>query len=87
MKLQKKPFFKDIEGILVFDKIQFGWIISSREFLPNNYTAYKNKIGLYYSRGENIALGNDVVLACLIQRLGKRRLDLLDKILKKMEDK
>lgn len=42
----KKSFFTDVDGIAVFDKVGFGWVINNREFLPNSYTRYKNKIGL-----------------------------------------
>jgi adenine-specific DNA-methyltransferase len=42
----KKHFFTDIDGILVFDKIKFQKFVSNKEFLPDSYTAFKNKIGL-----------------------------------------
>jgi len=58
----KKRFFTDIEGILVFDKTRFGWVISNREFFPDSYTRYKNKIGLVNSRDEYISTSKDVVL-------------------------
>src|SRR5690554_3607778 len=48
----KKRFFNDVDGIIVFDKIEFGWVINNREFLPDSYTRYKNKIGLVNSRSE-----------------------------------
>lgn len=57
----KSTFFKTVDGILVFDKQQFAWLIQSREFLPDSYTAYTNKIGL--TKGGNfISLMNDVTL-------------------------
>lgn len=58
----KKLFFTDVDGIAVFDKVGFGWVINNREFLPDSYTRYKNKIGLVNSRGEYIADSNDVEL-------------------------
>lgn len=58
----KKRFFTDVDGIAVFDKVGFGWGINNREFLPDSYTRYKNKIGLVNSRGEYIADSNDVEL-------------------------
>lgn len=58
----KAHFFKDIDGVLVFDSIKFGWIITSKEFLPNSYTKYKNKIGLIDNAGRNIAQNKDVCL-------------------------
>lgn len=42
----KKHFFTDIDGILVFDKIAFQRFVNNKSFLPDSYTAFKNKIGL-----------------------------------------
>lgn len=58
----RKRFFTDVDGIAVFDKIKFGWVINNREFLPDSYTRYKNKIGLANNKGELIASSNDVEL-------------------------
>ena len=58
----KKRFFADVEGVLVFDKVGFGWVINNRQFLPDSYTRYKNKIGLVNSRDEYISTSKDVVL-------------------------
>ncbi len=57
----KESFFVDINGTLVFDKQKFAWAIDSKEFLPDSFTAYTNKIGLT-SDGEFISNKNDVVL-------------------------
>ena len=59
----KARFFKDIDGVLVFDKIGFGWVVSNRQFLPDSYTRYRNKIGLVDSYGNMISASNDVELA------------------------
>lgn len=58
----RKRFFTDIDGIVVFDKVGFGWVINNREFLPDSYTRYKNKIGLVNNKGEYISASNDVEL-------------------------
>lgn len=58
----KARFFTDVDGIAVFDKVGFGWVINNREFLPDSYTRYKNKIGLVNGRGEYIATSGDVEL-------------------------
>lgn len=58
----KKHFFKIIDGIAVFDKIGFGWVINNREFLPDSYTRYKNKIGLVNNKEEYISASNDIEL-------------------------
>lgn len=57
----KKTFFTNINDTLVFDKQKFAWLIDSKEFLPDSYTAYTNKIGLT-SNNDFIANNNDVVL-------------------------
>ena len=58
----RKRFFTDIDGIAVFDKVGFGWVINNREFLPDSYTRYKNKIGLVNNKGEYISASNYVEL-------------------------
>ncbi len=58
----RKHFFTDVGGIAVFDKVGFGWVINNREFLPDSYTRYKNKIGLVNNKGEYISASNDVEL-------------------------
>ena len=42
----RRHFFQDVDGILVFDKIKFQKFVSNKAFLPDSYTAFKNKIGL-----------------------------------------
>ena len=58
----RKRFFTEVEGVLVFDKIGFGWVINNRAFLPDSYTRYKNKIGLADNNGNLISTTNDVEL-------------------------
>ncbi len=58
----KARFFTDVDGIAVFDKVGFGWVINNREFLPDSYTRYKNKIGLVDGKGDFISTSNDVEL-------------------------
>lgn len=57
----KETFFEEIDGVLIFDKQKFAWFIESKEFLPDSYTAYTNKIGLTKDRNF-ISKSNDVVL-------------------------
>ncbi|WP_022769376.1 DNA methyltransferase [Butyrivibrio sp. NC2007] len=54
--------FVDIDGIAVFDKNAFGYIVNNRDFLPDSYTRYKNKIGLINERGSFISSLRDVEL-------------------------
>lgn len=48
----KEHFFKIVDDIAVFDKVGFGWVINNKELLPDNYTRFKNKIGLADSNGD-----------------------------------
>lgn len=57
----RKHFFSDINGTLVFDKDSFQRFISNKQFLPDSYTSYKNKVGLA-SDDEFTADTNKVVL-------------------------
>nr|WP_314080783.1 site-specific DNA-methyltransferase [uncultured Leptotrichia sp.] len=60
-ELVKERFFKNVNGTLIFDKQKFAWFIESKEFLPDSYTRYINKIGLTHN-GNYISKSNDVVL-------------------------
>ena len=42
----KEHFFADIDGVLIFDKDKFISFVDNKQFLPDSYTAFKNKIGL-----------------------------------------
>ena len=50
------------EKILVFDKDKFISFINNKEFLPDSFTSFKNKIGLM-SNGDYLKGKGDVVLA------------------------
>jgi adenine-specific DNA-methyltransferase len=68
----KKHFFQDIEGLMVFDKVKFQKFISNKQFLPDSYTQFKNKIGLTINNGLYLSESKDVVLAfpykdCVLQ--------------------
>ena len=62
-KESRKRFFIDADGVLVFDKTAFGWVVNNRNFLPDSYTRYKNKIGLTSSDGDFLSACNDVAIA------------------------
>ena len=55
-------FFADADGIAVFDKVGFGWVINNREFLPDSYTRYRNRIGLADENGDLIGSSGSVEL-------------------------
>jgi len=59
----KKHFFTDVDDVLVFDKIAFQKFVSNKEFLPDSYTAFKNKIGLVNENGDYLSESREVVLA------------------------
>lgn len=59
----KVRFFVDVNGTYVFDKVGFGWVVNNRQFLPDSYTRFKNRIGLTDSRGDLISQSNNVVLS------------------------
>ena len=58
----KSHFFVEVNGTLIFDKTKFAWVLESREFLPDSYTMFKNKIGLADSKGNLISHQSDVTL-------------------------
>ena len=65
-KTFKKHFFQEVKSVLVFDKIKFQRFVNNKSFLPDSYTAFKNKIGLTIndeSTDNFIKSSNDVVLA------------------------
>ena len=59
--IAKKYFFTKVNETLIFDKIKFQKFISNKQFLPDSYTAYKNKIGLT-AEGAYLTEANEVVL-------------------------
>lgn len=46
----KDTFFKKVGELTLFDKDLFIEFVSNKEFLPDSYTAFKNKIGLAVDR-------------------------------------
>jgi adenine-specific DNA-methyltransferase len=57
----KEHFFKTVDKILIFDKEKFMKFIDNKEFLPDSYTSFKNKIGLtgdefYIARSKEVVL-------------------------------
>ena len=58
----KSQFFTEVADVLVFDKVRFRDFVSNKAFLPDSYTAFKNRIGLVDRRGEFLSQMRDVVL-------------------------
>lgn len=55
-------FFKDVDGITVFDQEKFMWVVNSKEFLPDSYTSYRNKTGLSANDHDLFTSSNEVSL-------------------------
>jgi len=45
-KQMKEIFFTEVGNATIFDKDKFIKFVSNKQFLPDSYTAFKNKIGL-----------------------------------------
>ena len=58
----KNHFFKQVGEALVFDVNKFGWFINNREYMPDSYTRYKNKIGLVDEHDDLISASGKVEL-------------------------
>ena len=58
----RNRFFTDVDDIKVFDKTEFAWVINNRQFLPDSYTRFKNKIGLADENGEMLSASGKVEL-------------------------
>jgi len=62
-KQMKEVFFTEVDKALIFDKDKFIKFVSNKQFLPDSYTAFKNKIGLVDEKGEFISEKKEVVLS------------------------
>ncbi|MCR5216663.1 MAG: site-specific DNA-methyltransferase [Lachnospiraceae bacterium] len=68
-EVTRKRFFvrveagNGLEAMSVFDNVGFGWMVNNREFFPDSYTRYKNRIGLTNrTTGDFLSNTNDVEL-------------------------
>lgn len=59
----KKIFFVKVKDVYVFDKQKFISFLEAKEFLPDSYTTFKNKIGLTDKKGNYLSNLNDVVIS------------------------
>ena len=65
-------FFAEVEGVMIFDKVKFLRFVSNKNFLPDSFTAYRNRIGLADGTGDMLAERRQVVLSwpykdCLLE--------------------
>jgi len=58
----KEHFFKKVDDVLIFDKEKFMKFVDNKEFLPDSYTVFKNKIGLTADK-EYLSKNKEVVLS------------------------
>ena len=58
----RAEFFVDVDGVKVFKQNEFVQFINNREFLPDSYTSFKNKIGLVDEHGNFISNSSNVEL-------------------------
>lgn len=68
----KAHFFTEVAGTLVFDKVKFQNFVSNKAFLSDNYTSFRNRIGLTDVRGDFVSQSSNVLLAwpykdCLLE--------------------
>ena len=62
-KQMREVFFTEVGKATIFDKDKFIKFVSNKQFLPDSYTAFKNKIGLVDEKDEFISEKKDVVLS------------------------
>ena len=62
-ELLSRHFFAEVDGVKVFDKVKFQRFIMNKQFLPDSYTSFKNKIGLTTDDGRFITDSREVVLS------------------------
>lgn len=58
----KDHFFKEVDGFTIFDQEKFMWIVNSKEFLPDSFTSFRNKIGLSANDHSLLSTSNEVSL-------------------------
>ncbi len=68
----RRFFFAEVDGVAVFDKVKFLRFVNNKNFLPDSFTAYRNRIGLADGTGDLLAERRQVVLSwpykdCLLE--------------------
>jgi adenine-specific DNA-methyltransferase len=56
-----KTFFQQVDDVFVFDKVKFQSFVSNKQFLPDSFTEYKNKIGLASDK-QYLTDSNEIVI-------------------------
>lgn len=58
-----RQFFITVNDVKVFDKVRFQRFVMNKSFLPDSYTAFKNKVGLTNENGDFLSESREVVLS------------------------
>ena len=58
----RSHFFKEVDSFTIFDQEKFMWVVNSKEFLPDSFTSYRNKIGLSANDRDLLASSNEISL-------------------------
>ena len=58
----QEHFFIEVGGTLIFDKDKFISFVDNKQFLPDSYTAFKNKIGLTIDGKDDLAGAEKIIL-------------------------
>lgn len=80
-----KQFFKDVDGVKFFDRDGFVRFLNLKDFLPDSYTAFEQKIGLATPSSGLLSKNESVVLNwpykdCVLEGDMKREDDARDEI-------
>jgi len=62
-KILRDTFFINVSDVIVFDNNKFIQFINNKEFLPDSFTSFKNKIWLTNKQGDFISSLDDIVLS------------------------
>lgn len=58
----REVFFIKIKDVIVFDSGKFIRFVNNKEFLPDSYTSFKNKIGLTNGKSDFISSSEEIYL-------------------------
>ncbi|WP_211246924.1 DNA methyltransferase [Ureaplasma canigenitalium] len=62
-ELMKRTFFSKVDDFWIFNDQKFIDFINLKDFMPDSFTSFKNKIGLVDNKGDFLSEKSDVVLS------------------------
>ncbi|WP_169737246.1 site-specific DNA-methyltransferase, partial [Ureaplasma canigenitalium] len=62
-ELMKRTFFSKVDDFWIFNDQKFIDFINLKDFMPDSFTSFKNKIGLVDNKGEFLSEKSEVVLS------------------------